>query len=320
MSADRFAARVRRSTGDGLAARSISTLQINVGKLCNQACKHCHVDAGPNRSEQMDERTARACVDALERGAIGTLDITGGAPELNPHFRYLVDSARARGVRVMVRHNLTVQFEPGCEDLPEYFQRNHVEVISSLPHFDGASTDRQRGAGVFDKSVRALRALNERGYGKGDPALPLALVHNPVGAILPGSQAALEDEYRKQLSARWGVTFDRLFVLTNMPIQRFRAWLERTEQLEEYQQTLETAFNPSTVAALMCRDMISVSWDGNLYDCDFNQMLELPVQSASRTIFDADFAPLKQRSIATGEHCFGCTAGGGSSCGGQLSE
>lgn len=317
---DRFATRVERSTGGALRARSITTLQVNVGKVCNQACKHCHVDAGPARTESMDERTARACITALERGAIRTLDITGGAPELNPHFRMMVTSARSLGVRVMVRHNLTVQFEPGQDDLPAFFQDNQVEVISSLPHFDGASTDRQRGAGVFDKSVLALRALNARGYGVGDPDRALALVHNPVGAILPGSQSALEAEYRKQLSARWGVVFDKLFVLTNMPIQRFRAWLERTDQLDEYQQTLELAFNPSTVPGLMCRDMVSVSWDGRLYDCDFNQMIELPVKSASRTIFDVDFGALNRRSIATGEHCFGCTAGGGSSCGGQLAE
>jgi radical SAM/Cys-rich protein len=315
----RFAQRVSRVMGGPLAARSVSVLQVNVGKVCNQACKHCHVDAGPSRTEAMDARIADACLAAIEQGAIGTLDITGGAPELNAHFRSMVERARALGAHVMVRHNLTVQDEPGQADLPAFFQRNGVEVISSLPHFDGASTDRQRGAGVFEKSIRALHALNAVGYGKGS-SLRLALVHNPVGALLPGAQSTLEREYRKVLAERFDVTFDALYVLTNMPIQRFRSWLERTGQLDEYQETLEAAFNPSTVTGLMCRDMVSVSWDGRLYDCDFNQMLEMPVACAGKTIFDIDFAALAQRRIATDDHCFGCTAGGGSSCGGQLAE
>ena len=317
---DRFATRVERSTRQPLRARAVSVLQINVGKVCNQACKHCHVDAGPARTEAMDERTARACIAALEAGAIRTLDITGGAPELNAHFRSMVEQARAMGVHVMVRHNLTVQDEPGQADLPAFFAANDVEVISSLPHYDGASTDRQRGGGVFEKSIRAMKALNAVGYGTGDPRRSFALVHNPVGALLPGAQSVLEAEYRRELAQKWGVRFDRLFVLTNMPIQRFRAWLERTGQREEYQALLEDAFNPATIAGLMCKDTLSVSWDGRLYDCDFNQMLELEVRGRSQTIFDLDFSSLEGRSIATGPHCFGCTAGGGSSCGGQLAE
>ncbi len=316
---DRFGPRAAAALGaPALRATGVSVLQVNVGKVCNQACKHCHVDAGPARTEQMSEQTARACLDALARGAIGTLDLTGGAPELNPHFRALVTGARALGARVIVRHNLTVQQEPGQQDLVPFFTENDVELVCSLPHVERDATDRQRGAGVFDRSLEGLRALNAVGYGTGRADRVLALMHNPVGAILPGSQRALEEAYRGALSSRWGVTFDRLYVLTNMPIQRFRAWLERTGQLEEYQQALEAAFNPTTVQGLMCRTTLSVSWDGALSDCDFNQMLDWSVLDAPARIEDVDFARLATRRIATGDHCFGCTAGAGSSCGGQL--
>jgi radical SAM/Cys-rich protein len=316
---DRFGVAAAGALGEReLRAERVTTLQVNVGKVCNQACKHCHVDAGPARTESMTEQTALWCVDALARGRIETLDLTGGAPELNPSFRMMVERARALGVHVIVRHNFTVQFEPGQEDLVEFFARNCVEVVGSLPHVEREGTDRQRGAGVFDKSVAGLRALNAAGYGTGRADRSLALMHNPVGAVLPGPQRALEDEYRRALRERWGVTFDRLYVLTNMPIQRFRGWLERTSQLEEYQSALESAFNPATVAGLMCRSAVSVSWDGTLYDCDFNQMLDLTVQDAPVTIDTVDFEQLSRRRIVTREHCFGCTAGGGSSCGGQI--
>jgi len=314
---DRFARRVKSARGAVLRAGPVSTLQVNVGKVCNQACKHCHVDAGPARTEAIDERTARACLDVLERGRIGTLDLTGGAPELNANCRWMVERARALGAKVIVRHNLTVQFEPGQSDLPEFFAANDVEVVSSLPHFDASAADRQRGAGVFDKSIEAIRRLNAVGYGFGDPARVLALVHNPVGAFLPGSQRALEAQYRDELDRRHGVRFDALYVITNMSIRRFKSWLERTGQREEYEQALEDAFNPSTIDSLMCKSTLSVSWDGGLYDCDFNQMLELRAEGAP-TIFDVDLEALEGRRIATGDHCFGCTAGSGSSCGGQL--
>lgn len=314
---DRFARRIERARGAPLRAAAVTTLQVNVGKVCNQACKHCHVDAGPARTEAMDERTARACMDVLERGRIATLDITGGAPELNANFRWMVERARALGAKVIVRHNLTVQFEPGQADLPEFFAAHDVEVVSSLPHFDSAATDRQRGAGVFEKSIAGIRRLNELGYGRGAPERVLALVHNPVGAYLPGSQSALLAQYRAELERNHAVSFDALYVLTNMPIQRFKHWLERTGQREEYEQSLEAAFNPATIDGLMCRTTLSVSWDGGLYDCDFNQMLDLRVEGAA-TIFDVELDAIVGRRIATREHCFGCTAGSGSSCGGQL--
>ncbi|MBL8684367.1 MAG: arsenosugar biosynthesis radical SAM protein ArsS [Myxococcales bacterium] len=314
---DRFARRIERARGAPLRAGAVTTLQINVGKVCNQACKHCHVDAGPARTEAMDTRTASACIDVLARGKIATLDITGGAPELNANFRWMVERARALGAKVIVRHNLTVQFEPMQSDLPEFFAANDVEVVSSLPHFDAAATDRQRGGGVFEKSIAGIRRLNALGYGQGDPRRVLALVHNPVGAFLPGSQSALLAQYRTELGEKHHVTFDALYVLTNMPIQRFKHWLERTGQREEYEQSLEDAFNPATIDGLMCRSTLSVSWDGGLYDCDFNQMLELEVAGAP-TIFDVDLDALVGRRVATAEHCFGCTAGSGSSCGGQL--
>ncbi len=255
---------------------------------------------------------------ALEANNIKTLDLTGGAPELSEHFRWMVERARASGVHVIVRHNLTVMFEPGQEDLPDFFATNDVEVVSSLPHFAESATDRQRGAGVFHKSIEALKRLNAVGYGAGHPQRVLSLMHNPVGAYLPGSQSVLQAQYKLELAQKHGVSFDRLYVLTNMPIKRFRDWLEKTEQLNEYQAALESAFNHSTVDGLMCRSTVSVSWDGRLFDCDFNQMLDLEVQDTSARIEDFSLAALRKRRVATGDHCFGCTAGDGSSCGGQL--
>ncbi|MEZ4405439.1 MAG: arsenosugar biosynthesis radical SAM protein ArsS [Polyangiales bacterium] len=316
----RFAARVRDRSGGPLRAVAVDTLQVNVGKRCNQACRHCHVDAGPARTEEMSRATAEKVIAALGRHQIPTLDITGGAPELNASFRWMVSEARALGARVMVRHNLTVQFEPGQEDLVAFFDAHDVEVVSSLPHYTQNATDRQRGGGVFDKSIAALRALNAVGYGTGRPDRPLNLVYNPVGAFLPGSQEDLERDYKRELSERHGVTFDGLFTITNMPIARFRDWLAKTGQLDEYQAKLEAQFNPSTVPALMCRTLVSVSWDGLLYDCDFNQMCGLPVKGGALTLDDFDAVALARREVATADHCFGCTAGAGSSCGGALAE
>ncbi len=316
----RFAARVRDRSGGPLRAVAVDTLQVNVGKRCNQACRHCHVDAGPARTEEMSRETAEKVIAALARNEIPTLDITGGAPELNASFRWMVTEARALGARVMVRHNLTVQFEPGQEDLPTFFDAHAVEVVSSLPHYTQQATDRQRGGGVFDKSIAALRNLNAVGYGTGRPDRPLNLVYNPVGAFLPGSQEDLERDYKRELSERHGVTFDGLFTITNMPIARFRDWLAKTGQLDEYQAKLEAQFNPATVPALMCRTLVSVSWDGLLYDCDFNQMCGLPLKGDALTIDDFDAVALARREVATADHCFGCTAGAGSSCGGALAE
>jgi radical SAM/Cys-rich protein len=302
-----FADAARAALGAPLRARAVETLQLNLGKVCNQACKHCHVDAGPNRKESMDAATAEACLEAVRRHAIPVVDLTGGAPEINPSFRRLVVEARRAGARVIVRHNLTVQDEPGQGDLAEFFAAHDVELVASLPHYLAEATDRQRGAGVFDRSIAALRRLNRAGFGG---ARRLDLACNPLGAFLPASQADLERDFRGAL-AKLEVRFDRLVVYNNMPISRFREWLEKTGQLEEYQQRLEAAFNPRAVENLMCRTVLSVSWDGRLWDCDFNQMIELPLAAPPRTIGELDLAALERRAIATGPHCWGCTAGSG---------
>ena len=302
-----------------LEAAAVTTLQVNVGKVCNQSCKHCHVDAGPARTETMTRQTAEAVIRAVRRFGIPTVDITGGAPELNPNFEYLVAESRGLGAHVIVRHNLTVQFVPGQEGLPELFREHEVEVIASLPYFLAAQTDSQRGPGVFDRSIEALRRLNEARYGREGSGLLLNLVYNPVGAYLPPDQSSIERDFKRELAARHGLVFNRLFTITNMPISRFRDYLERSGNTTRYMQKLATSFNPTTVAGLMCRTLVSVGWDGRLYDCDFNQMLELPLtQGMPGTIFDLDLPRLARRRIATGAHCFGCTAGAGSSCGGAV--
>lgn len=303
-----------------LRAATVDVLQINVGKLCNQACKHCHVDASPKRTEIMSGETAEQILAAISKFKIPTLDITGGAPELNASFRRLVSESRASGTRVIVRHNLTVMFESGQADLPEFFRDNRVEVVSSLPYFLQAQTDAQRGQGVFDKSIQALRRLNSVGYGIED-SLILNLVYNPTGAFLPAAQAALETDFKREMKTRYDVSFNNLFTITNMPIKRFLSYLRRSGNEERYMQKLLDAFNPATVENLMCRNLISVDWTGRLYDCDFNQMLDLGVEENMPQII-AEFDPekLSKRSIVTGAHCFGCTAGGGSSCGGAVAE
>jgi len=305
--------------GMSLRAGEVQTLQVNVGKLCNQACKHCHVDAGPRRTEIMTRETAERVIAALCRSRIQTLDITGGAPELNPSFRYLVAQARALSAHVIVRHNLTVMFEPGQEDLPEFFRASGVEVISSLPYFLEQQTDAQRGQGVFEKSITAMRRLNEAGYGVEGSGLTLNLVYNPVGAYLPPSQSSIEADFKRELMSRHGLSFNSLYTITNMPIKRFLDYLRRTGNEERYMRKLVEAFNPGTVEGLMCRSLVSVDWTGRLYDCDFNQMLELGVAIELPQMID-DFDPSKfaGRSIVTGAHCFGCTAGAGSSCGGAV--
>ena len=303
-----------------LKSANVEILQVNVGKLCNQTCKHCHVDASPTRTEIMQRETIDACLDALRIHRIPTLDITGGAPELIPDFRYFVLKATEIGARVIVRHNLTVMFEDGEDDLPQFFAANRVEVVSSLPYFMQQQTDAQRGDGVFDKSVEALKKLNAVGYGIEESGLTLNLVYNPVGAFLPPDQTAIESDFKRELKDRYDISFNNLYTITNMPIARFLDWLRRTGNESGYIQKLVNAFNPSTVEGLMCRNTLSVDWLGNLFDCDFNQMLGIPVSAGpSRTI--RDFAPEKffGREIMTGAHCFGCTAGAGSSCGGTVS-
>ena len=302
-----------------LRSFAVETLQVNVGKLCNQACKHCHVDASPTRTEIMQRDVIDACLAVLEKYKIPTLDITGGAPELIPDFRYFVTEARKIGTKVIVRHNLTVMFEKGQDDLPKFFADNEVELIASLPYFMQQQTDAQRGAGVFDRSIEALKRLNGVGYGTSDN-LVLDLVYNPVGAFLPPGQSAIEADFKRELSNRYDIVFNNLFTITNMPIARFLDWLRRSGNLESYMHKLINAFNPSTVSGLMCRSMVSVDWTGRLFDCDFNQMLELPIQSdLPQTIFDFDMESMENRRITTANHCFGCTAGAGSSCGGAVS-
>ena len=302
-----------------LAATGIDVLQLNLGRLCNQTCAHCHVDAGPDRREVMDEATAELALEVLARTDIPTVDITGGAPEMTPSFRRLVTGARELGRHVMDRCNLTILLAKGYEDLPEFLAEHRVEIVCSLPHHRALSTDRQRGDGVYAKSIEAMQLLNALGYGKPGSGLRLVVVTNPVGAFLPAGQASLEAEWKRELGERHGIAFDALFTITNMPISRYLEWLESSGNLEGYLQRLVGAFNPIAADAVMCRTMVSVDWQGYLHDCDFNQMLELGMASGvPRHLSDFDVDALANRKIVTRKHCFGCTAGAGSSCGGEV--
>jgi radical SAM/Cys-rich protein len=301
-----------------LAPNSLEFFQINLGKLCNMTCLHCHVDAGPDRTkENMDRATIDACLEALDQTPAHTVDITGGAPELNPHFRYLVDQCVQRGKQVIDRCNLTVLLLPGKTDLPEWFADRGVEIVCSLPHYRRLNTDKQRGDGTFEKSIAALQRLNAVGYGQGDPRRKLTLMSNPVGAFLSNGQQKLEAEWKAGLAKNHNVSFDRLITLNNMPISRYLEWLEQSGNLQHYMELLVNAFNPGTIDGLMCRNTLSISWEGRLYDCDFNQMLDLTVQPTMH-IRDFNYTQLTQRQIITQRHCFGCTAGAGSSCGGAI--
>ena len=298
----------------------IETLQINMGKMCNQVCQHCHVDAGPDRKEIMTRDIMEHCLHVIKKSAIKSVDLTGGAPEMNPEFRWFVTEIRKinTDINIIVRCNLTIILaNPKYHDLPEFFKANRVEVVSSLPYFSAARTDSQRGDGVFEKSIKALRMLNEIGYGMENSGLILNLVYNPSGAFLPAAQAGLEAEFKKKLGINFGVSFDSLFTITNIPISRFLDYLIRSGNYEGYMEKLIDSYNPSAAANVMCRTTISVGWDGYLYDCDFNQMLELKVETPkSQHISDWDQGALTNRSIVVNQHCFGCTAGAGSSCGG----
>jgi radical SAM/Cys-rich protein len=299
-------------------------VQVNVGKLCNQACHHCHVDAGPKRTERMMRDTAERLIELLSSSpAIEIVDITGGAPELNDNFRFVVENARMLGRRVIVRCNLTVLSMASMEWLPEFYRSAGVALICSLPCYTQQNVDSQRGRGVFDKSIDALRLLNRLGYGLPDSKYRLDLVYNPVGAFLPPPQAGLEEHYRCELRNHFGIEFHHLLTITNMPIKRFAEQLQRWGKTREYLGLLVNHFNPETIGGLMCRYLVSVGYDGRLYDCDFNQMLEMPVRRGENgrplTIWEtADLAELDGLRIATARHCFGCTAGAGSSCGGAL--
>ncbi|MHB8482417.1 MAG: arsenosugar biosynthesis radical SAM (seleno)protein ArsS [Nitrospiria bacterium] len=308
-----------RSGLDPLHSNGIRVLQINVGKLCNQTCRHCHVDASPDRREMMSRETAEACIEALARTEIPTVDITGGAPELNPNFKWLVEQARGLGRHVMDRCNLSVLLLPSQADLASFLARHRVEIVASLPSCHPTQTDAQRGKGVFEKSISALQLLNRLGYGLKESGLVLNLVYNPAGAFLPPKQKEVEAQFRKDLANRYGIVFNQMYTITNMPISRFLEFLLNSGNFEHYMGRLANAFNPSAVQGVMCRDMISIGWDGTLYDCDFNQMLELPVgYDAPRHIQDFDPVLLERRRIITRNHCYGCTAGAGSSCGGSI--
>jgi len=304
-----------------LRRRTFDTLQVNLGYRCNQSCLHCHVNAGPNRTEAMDAATVDLVVAVLERRALRTLDLTGGAPELNPHFRRLVVAARALGVKVIDRCNLTILFEPGQEDLGRFLRDQQVEIVASMPCYAVANVDRQRGDGVFDKSIAALQALNALGYASGDPALVLNLVYNPQGPSLPPPQQALEADYRRELDAHFGIRFDRLFALANMPIQRFGSTLVSKGGFATYLDLLRHAYRAENLDGVMCHSMVSVDYQGDLYDCDFNQMLGLGARiggHARAHLRDLlTFTPVGA-SIRVADHCYGCTAGQGSSCGGAL--
>ena len=298
----------------------LMTVQVNVTRRCNLACHHCHVESSPKRTEAIDARTADRLIALLDRSAsVQALDLTGGAPELSSEFRKLVLAGRARGLEVIDRCNLTVFYEPGCGDLPDFLAAQGVRIVASLPCYTKENVDGQRGRGVFDGSIEALLWLNRLGYGRPGTGLRLDLVYNPTGPVLPPDQAQLESEYRHELRERFGIEFNGLLALANMPIKRWADWLRRRGQYDGYLRLLVEHFNPATVAGLMCRDLISIDHDGRLYDCDFNQQLELPAGGVARTIFDIDsFDVLADDPIATASHCFGCTAGAGSSCGGTL--
>ena len=302
-----------------LKPTGIEIFQINVGYMCNMTCKHCHVDAGPDRDEVMTKETLEYCLEALQQSAATTVDLTGGAPEMNPHFRWFVEKASQMGKEVIVRSNLTIlTTAPKYQSLPEFFDEHGVEVTCSLPFYNKSRTDRQRGEGTYDRSVVALKKLNEVGYGKKDTGLELNLVYNPAGAFLPGEQASLEKDFKRQLKSKHDIVFDNLFTITNLPISRFLNFLLESGNLEEYMDRLITSFNPSAAKGVMCRNTISIGWDGKLYDCDFNQMLDMPVKNtAPRHISEWNELKLNNREIRINQHCFGCTAGAGSSCGGE---
>ncbi|QCR23133.1 arsenosugar biosynthesis radical SAM (seleno)protein ArsS [Pontibacter sp. SGAir0037] len=296
-------------------------LQVNVGKMCNQVCKHCHVDAGPDRKEIMTRDTMQFCLDALVASPqVNTVDLTGGAPEMNPNFRWFVEELSKLGKQVIVRCNLTIILaNKKYHDLPLFFKKHKVQVVSSLPYFSASRTDAQRGEGVFEKSVKALQMLNEAGYGKEGSGLQLDLVYNPSGAFLPSGQKALEGEFKRRLRSGYNIEFNNLYCITNLPVSRYLDYLIASGNYSSYMEKLINAFNPAAAANVMCRNTISVGWDGYLYDCDFNQMLELKVAGdAPAHIQDFNLAALDNRSIVLNQHCYGCTAGAGSSCGGEV--
>jgi len=296
----------------------LNELQINLGYLCNQACEHCHVEAGPKRTEMMSWETMEKTITWARNNQIQAVDLTGGAPELVPNFRRFVDAMIANGARVTSRCNITVLFEPGQESLAEWYAQRNVRLVCSLPCYSEKNVDQQRGKGVFGKSIEGLQLLNTLGYGR-DPEKVIDLVYNPIGPVLPPSQVELEHDYKQRLKNDFDIDFNSLLTITNLPINRFQHYLKRTGQLDSYIQLLVDNFNPQTLAPLMCRHLISVDWQGNVYDCDFNQMLDLPLgYGARKKLWEVEPTSLKDADVAVARHCFGCTAGAGSSCGGAL--
>ncbi|MFT5242355.1 MAG: radical SAM/Cys-rich protein [Glaciecola sp.] len=315
-----FKTKISETSQFPLTAKKLEILQINVGYMCNQVCDHCHVDAGPDRKEIMTRDTMRQCLEVIKTSGAHTLDLTGGAPEMNPDFRWFVEEAAKVGVKdFIVRSNLTIiRANKKYYDLPEFFKKHNVHVVSSMPHWTKGKTDKQRGDGVFDKSIKALQELNAVGYGMPDSNLKLDLVYNPSGAFLPGDQTAMEKDFKKALMEDFGIQFHNLFAITNLPIARFLDYLIASENYEDYMYQLVDAYNPAAVANVMCTNTLSISWDGYLFDCDFNQMLELPVNSKSKHISEFNEDQLEGRNIVISQHCYGCTAGAGSSCQGVV--
>ena len=304
-----------------LKPAQLEILQVNVGKMCNQTCSHCHVDAGPDRTEIMTKETMQHCLNALKNTpSIHTVDITGGAPEMNPNFKWFVEQISETGKQIIVRSNLTILVSNNSfRTYPKFFKDHKLNVISSLPCYTLENTDKQRGSGVFKKSIEALKTLNSLGYGKEDSGLELHLVYNPLGAYLPGNQDKLEEDYKRVLFNEYGIIFNKLFTITNMPISRFLEDLLSNEKYEEYMTLLINSFNPSSVLKLMCRNTISIGWDGMLYDCDFNQMLDIKTEPGSpQNIAQLKAKKLSERNIMMNQHCYGCTAGAGSSCQGSI--
>jgi radical SAM/Cys-rich protein len=315
-----FKDKIAESNQFPLKPKPLEVLQINVGYMCNQVCEHCHVDAGPDRKEIMTKETMQQCLDVIKTTGAHTLDLTGGAPEMNPNFRWFVEEASKAGIKdFIVRSNLTIiRANKKYHDLPEFFKKHNVHVVSSMPHWTRGKTDKQRGEGVFDQSIQALKDLNAVGYGMPDSNLKLDLVYNPSGAFLPANQAAMEKDFKKALLEDFGIQFHNLFAITNLPISRFLDFLIASDNYEDYMYALVDAFNPAAVANVMCTNTISVSWDGFLYDCDFNQMLDLKVASKTKHISDYNEEILQNRDIIISQHCYGCTAGAGSSCQGTV--
>ena len=316
-----FEEKIKAHQLDAIRPKTLQILQINLGYMCNQVCAHCHVDAGPDRKEMMLDQTLEDCLSVMRNNPIKTVDLTGGAPEMHPKFRWFVEQIRTQTTvkEIIVRSNLTIiMANKKYHDLPMFFAKYKVHVISSLPFYKRNKTDRQRGSGVFDQSIKALLKLNEVGYGKVHSSLELDLVYNPSGAFLPGDQQALENDFKKALKEDFDIDFNQLFTITNLPISRFLDYLIASENYEEYMHTLVEAFNPVAAENVMCTNTLSVSWEGYLYDCDFNQMLELKVASDHQHIRDFNLNALEKRKIHLSQHCYGCTAGAGSSCQGSI--